>query len=100
MLAISLLVVLLWLGRVRLAYALALVAVLFAGLYFSYSQSSMVVLFVAVLAATILLADRRSRNLVIAVAIAFALIGGAFALVSAKDTGSGARRAAGRGSSR
>ncbi len=47
-LAISLLVVLLWLARVRLAYALALVAVLFGGLYFSYSQSSMVVLFVIV----------------------------------------------------
>ncbi len=86
-LALSLLVVMLWLGRIRLAYALALVAVLFGGLYFSYSQSSMVVLFAVVFAATILLADRRSRNLVIAVAIAFALIGGAFALVSAKDTG-------------
>ena len=87
MLAISLLVVLLWLGRVRLAYALALVVVLFAGLYFSYSQSSMVVLFATVFASTVLLADRRSRNLVIAVAIAFALMGGAFALLSAKDTG-------------
>lgn len=86
-LAISLLVVLLWLGRVRLAYALALVAVLFGGLYFSYSQSSMVVLFVTVLVSTILLADRRSRNLVVAVAIAFALIGGTFALLSAKNTG-------------
>ena len=86
-LALSLLVVLLWLGRIRLAYALALVAVLFGGLYFSYSQSSMVVLFVTVLAATVLLADRRSRNVVIAVAIAFALVGGAFALVSAKDAG-------------
>ena len=49
-LAISLLVVLLWLARVRLAYALVLVAVLFGGLYFSYSQSSMVVLFVTLLA--------------------------------------------------
>ena len=76
-----------WLARVRLAYALVLVAVLFGGLYFSYSQSSMVVLFVTLLAATILLADRHSRNLVIAVAIAFAILGGAFALVSAKDTG-------------
>jgi O-antigen ligase len=86
-LAISLLVVLLWLGRVRLAYAVALVAVLFAGLYFSYSQSSMVVLFVTVLAATLLLADRRSRTTVAAVAVAVALVGGAFALMSAKDNG-------------
>jgi O-antigen ligase len=86
-LAISLLVVLLWLGRVRLVYAAALVAILFGGLYFSYSQSSMVVLFVTVLAATLLLADRRSRTTVAAVAVAVALVGGAFALMSAKDNG-------------
>ena len=49
-LAISLLVALLWLARVRLAVAIPLVCLLFAGLYFSYSQSSIVVLFVTVLA--------------------------------------------------
>ncbi len=86
-LALSVLVVLLWLGRVRLAYAVALCAVLFGGLYFSYSQSSMVVLFVTVLAATVLLSDRRSRTIVAAAAVAVAVAGGAFAAVSARDSG-------------
>ncbi len=94
-LAISVLVVLLWLARVRLAVAIPLICLLFAGLYFSYSQSSIVVLFVTVLAATIVLADRRSRNTVIAVAVAVAIAAGAMAIASAKDDGLG-RATAGR----
>jgi O-antigen ligase len=86
-LALSVLVVLLWLGRVRLAYAIALCAVVFGGLYFSYSQSSMLVLFVVVLGATVLLSDRRSRTIVAVAAVAVAVAGGAFAAVSARDTG-------------
>jgi hypothetical protein len=85
-LAIALVVVLLWLGRVRLLVASGLVALLFAGLYFSYSQSSMVVLFVTVLAATMVLADRRSRIAVVALALAAAVAGGAIAAVSARDS--------------
>jgi putative inorganic carbon (hco3(-)) transporter len=86
-LALSVVVVLLWLGRVRIWYAVGVVALLFAGLYFSYSQSSMVVLFATVLAATILLADRRSRRTVAAIAIAVALAGASLAVASARDTG-------------
>lgn len=88
-LAISLLVVLLWLVRVRLAVAVPLVCLLFAGLYFSYSQSSIVVLFVTVLAATVLLADRRSRNVVAVLAVAVAIAGGAMAAIAATDHGIG-----------
>jgi hypothetical protein len=88
-LAISLLVALLWLARVRLVVAIPLVCLLFAGLYFSYSQSSIVVLFVTVLASTVVLADRRSRNTVIAVAVAVAIAGGAMALIAANDHGIG-----------
>jgi putative inorganic carbon (HCO3(-)) transporter len=88
-LAISLLVVLLWLDRVRAAVAVPIIAVLFAGLYFSYSQSSIAVLFVTVLAATVLLADRSSRSTVVAVAVAVAIAGGAIAVLSARGDGIG-----------
>ena len=85
-LAITLVLVLLWLGRVRFALAAAIVALVFAGLYFSYSQSSMAVLFVAALIVTLVLADRRSRNVVIAAALVAALAGGAVAATTAEGT--------------
>lgn len=85
-LAIALVVVLLWVGRMRIWLAAGLITLLFAGLYFSYSQSSMVVLFVTVLVATMTLADRRSRTAVVALAIAAAVAGGAIAAVSARDS--------------
>lgn len=94
-LAIALLVTLLWLGRIGAAPALALAAVLFAGLYYSYSQSSMVVLFAIVLAVTLLLADRASRTTVAAVAVAIAVVGSALAVAAARDDGLG-RATAGR----
>jgi len=85
-LAITLVLVLLWLGRMRFAAAAAVVGLLFAGLYFSYSQSSMAVLFVAALIVTLVLADRRSRNVVIAAALVAALAGGAVAATTAEGT--------------
>jgi O-antigen ligase len=88
-LALSLLVVLLWLRRARPVEAGVLAVVIFAGLYFSYSQSSLVVLFATVLTASLYLADRLSRNVLIAVAAAMALAGGAFAAVEASDHGLG-----------
>jgi hypothetical protein len=83
-LAISIVLVLLWLGRLRFLASAALVVFLFTGLYFSYSQSSMAVLFVAALVITLVLADRRSRDLVIAAALVAALAGGAYAATTAK----------------
>jgi O-antigen ligase len=94
-LALSLLVVLLWTCRVRILVAVPLAAVIFGGLYFSYSQSSLVVLFVTVLVATVVLADRRSRTLVAAIAISVALAAGAVAFASAREDGLG-RATAGR----
>jgi hypothetical protein len=85
-LAVSLLVVLLWLRRLRVLAVAALVAFLFVGLYFSYSQSSMAVLFVAVLLITLVLADRRSRNVVVVAGLVAALAGGAVAATTAKGT--------------
>ena len=50
MLGIVVLVVAVWLRRIPILPAVALIALLWAGLYYSYSQSSLAALFVAVLA--------------------------------------------------
>jgi hypothetical protein len=83
-LAITLVLVLLWIGRLRFLPAAAITGLLFAGLYYSYSQSSMAVLFVAALLVTLALADRRSRNVVVAAALVAAIAGGAVAATTAK----------------
>jgi putative inorganic carbon (hco3(-)) transporter len=82
-LAIVVLVAALWLRRVRLALALPFIALLFAGLYFSYSQSSELTLFVVVLAITLVAADRPTRIAVAAACAAFVVVGGALVAVSA-----------------
>jgi O-antigen ligase len=74
-LGIIVLFVLLWFERIRLAFALPLLAVLCAGLYFSYSQSSFAALAVAVLVVTLLAGDRRARVVVGVAAVAVALAG-------------------------
>ena len=60
---------------------------IFGGLYFSYSQSSLLVLFGTVLAVSVLLAERPSRNVVIAVAAAVTLAASAVGIASVKDDG-------------
>jgi O-antigen ligase len=86
-LALALLVVLLWVRRMDPVRAALLAGVIFGGLYFSYSQSSLLVLFATVLVATILLAERASRNVVVAVAAAVALAASALAVASVRDDG-------------
>jgi O-antigen ligase len=58
---IAVTLVLLWLERIRLAIGLPVLALLLAGLYFSYSQSSFVALFAAVLLVGLVAGDRRAR---------------------------------------
>jgi hypothetical protein len=84
-LAIALLLVALWLGKVRIWAAALLVALIFAGLYFSYSQSSMAVLFAAALAISLLLADRTSRFILGGAAVAALVVAGAAAVYVARD---------------
>jgi O-antigen ligase len=86
-LALTLLVVVLWLRRVRPLPTVVVAGVIFGGLYFSYSQSSLLVLFATVLAVSVLLAERPSRNVVIAVAATVALAASALAVASVKDDG-------------
>jgi O-Antigen ligase len=73
-----------WARKLGFWWAAATTALLYVGLYFSYSQSSMVVLFAAALAVTIALADRGSRNVIVIAALVAALAAAAGFVASAK----------------
>jgi outer membrane protein assembly factor BamB/O-antigen ligase len=81
--AVAVLLVALWLGRIRFWPAAALVAALWLGLFFSYSQSSFVALFAVTLAVPLVLGSARTRRGLAAAAVAATLIGGAVAVVAA-----------------
>jgi len=74
-LGMAVLLVGLWLRQVALVVAVPLLALLWAGLYFSYSQSSYAALFVVLLAVTFFAGDRRARKLAVVTAVGVALIG-------------------------
>jgi O-Antigen ligase len=59
---IVVLAVCLWLRKVDVLLAAALMALMWTGLYFSYSQSSYAALFVTLLAVTLVAGDRRGRQ--------------------------------------
>ena len=84
-LAIVILVAALWLARIRLVPAVALLAFLWSGLYFSYSQSAMVALVASVLAVSFVAADRTSRRQLAAGTLVVALAAGAFVAVVVRD---------------
>ena len=84
-------------GRVEWIAVAGLIAFLFAGLYFSYSQSSFVALFATTVAVAFLAGDRRTRIVLIACAAAATLAAGALAAQSidgrsAQDVTSGRSR--------
>jgi hypothetical protein len=72
-LGLAVIVVSLWLGRIGPVLAFAVSAVLWAGLYFSYSQSSMVTLVIVTVAVTLVAGDRTAR-ITIAAASGLALV--------------------------
>lgn len=74
-LALSVLVVLMWQRRRLLALAAALIAFIWIALFFSYSQSSLVALFVVVVGITFVVGGRRTRRVVVICAAALALAG-------------------------
>jgi hypothetical protein len=90
-LGIAVLLVILWLRKIALPLAAALIALLWAGLFFSYSQSSMAALFLVTLAITAVAGDRGARRIVIVAAVAVALAGAG--LVTAAAVHHSARRA-------
>jgi O-antigen ligase len=98
-LVVALVVVLIavWLRAVGHAVAAVVVALLVAGLYVSYSQSSLATLFVMTVAVTLVLGDRRARQLVVAACVALAIATAAYVAVtvdgeSARELTSGRSR--------
>jgi putative inorganic carbon (hco3(-)) transporter len=85
-LGIAVVVVCLWLRRLAVVPAAALIAVLFAGLYFSYSQSSYAALFVVVLAVTLVAGDPRARRVALVAAAGVALLGTGIAAAKVAQT--------------
>jgi O-Antigen ligase len=89
-LGIVVLLTVLWLALVRPALALPVLGLLVIGLYFSYSQTSFVSLFCAVLVVTLIAGDRLTRRVVIGTSAALVLAAGI--LVIAEGGGDSARQ--------
>jgi hypothetical protein len=84
-LGLAVLLVLIWSGRINLYLAAAVAALLFGGLYFSYSQTSFASLFAVALVVTLVAGDRIARRtVVVATGVAVLAVAG-FVLVDAKD---------------
>jgi O-antigen ligase len=83
--AIAVLLVALWLRRVNVLLAAALIGFLWAGLYFSYSQSSMLALFAIALAITAVAGDRPARITVIAISVFLVAAASAFLVAELQD---------------
>jgi O-antigen ligase/polysaccharide polymerase Wzy-like membrane protein len=85
--AIAVLLVGLWMGRARAIVVLPLTAILFAGLQFSYSQSSFVALFAVVLGIALVLGGPRLRT-TLAAGVAIAVVAaGTVTAASVADEG-------------
>jgi O-antigen ligase len=84
-LGFAVLLVLLWARKIHVAAAATLMALMFAGLYFSYSQSSWAALFVVASAVTIVAGDRSARRAVIAATAVAVIVAAGFVAVQARD---------------
>jgi O-antigen ligase len=84
-LGFAVLLVLLWTDRINLYLGTAIGALLFAGLYFSYSQTSMASLFAVAFVVTLVAGDRIARRTVVAATAVVVLIASGFVLVRAQD---------------
>ena len=89
--AIGVLLVAVWLGRIGFWLGAALVAFLWAGLFFAYSQSSFVALFAVAIAVSFVLGGPRLRRVLVVGAVACVLGGAAF--VAATAVSDSARKA-------
>jgi putative inorganic carbon (HCO3(-)) transporter len=89
--AIAVLLVAVWLGRIGFWMGTALLAFLWAGLFFSYSQSSFVALFAVAVAVSYVLGGPKLRRVLLVGAAACVLAGVAF--VAANAVSDSARQA-------
>lgn len=94
-LGIVVVLVLLWLEHLRPLVGLPLMALLLAGLYFSYSQTTYVALFASVVVVALLAGDRRARR-VVAVTAAVLVLAGAGLFATTVWDESGRRATSGR----
>ena len=83
--ALTVLIVALLLGRVSLAVCVPPLVVMWIGLYFSYSQSAMVSLAAATVLVTALAGGRRVRQLMAAATLALVVLGSAAFVTLASD---------------
>jgi O-Antigen ligase len=91
-LGLGVVLVLLALKRIELRLGLALVALLWAGLLFSYSQSSMVALVVITLAVAAATGDERIRRAVVATVAVAAIAGAGYVAVRVAAEGASLNR--------
>jgi O-Antigen ligase len=84
-LGFAVLLVLIWTNRINLYLATAIGTLLFAGLYFSYSQTSMATLFVVAFVVTLVAGDQTARRSVAVAAAIVVLAAGGLVLVGARD---------------
>jgi O-Antigen ligase len=84
-LGLAVLIVLLWSGNIHVGLAAVLMAVMFAGLYFSYSQSSMAALFAVAAAVTLVAGDRTARKAVAIATAAAVIVAAGILAVQARD---------------
>ena len=89
-LGIAVLLSVFWFALVRPALALPVLALLVVGLYFSYSQTSFVSLFCAVLVVSLIAGDRLTRRVVVVVSVVLVLAAGGAVL--AEGGGDSARQ--------
>jgi O-antigen ligase len=89
--AIGVLLVAIWLGKIRFWLGAALIAFLWAGLLFAYSQSSFVALFAVTVAVSFVLGGPRLRRVLVVGGAACVLAGAA--LVAATAVSDSARKA-------
>lgn len=73
-LGLAIVLLALWLRRMHIVLAAGLILVLFAGLYFAYSQSSLIALFVVTLAIALVAGDRPSRKLILVAGAVLTLV--------------------------
>src|ERR687898_702859 len=84
-LGFAVLLVLLWADRINLFLAAGIGALLFTGVYFSYSQTSMAALFAVAFVVTLIAGDRTARLAVVAASGVAVLAAAGFVAVGARD---------------
>jgi O-antigen ligase len=84
-LGFAVLLVLIWTDNINLYLGAAIGTLLFAGLYFSYSQTSMASLAVVAFVLTLVAGDRVARRAVVAAGAVVVLAAAGFVLVRAQD---------------